>query len=103
MTTEQVKKQRAPRKAKTSADVDAEIKKLQAKIAQLEQKKHSGKLDDLVKSHNAVEVFNKIRSDAGDVPDTVILAAIGKAVGIPRLHVTQSERSKRQRANKVDA
>lgn len=89
------KKTRAPRKPKTPLDIDQEINNLQAQIDRLKLKKHAETLDELVISQGSVEAFMNIRRLVVDVPDVVILAAIGKAVGIPRLNISQSEPAKR--------
>lgn len=89
-------KTRAPRKAKTHEQILDELKKAKDKVAELEKRAFSGVLESAINSSAIVAEFEKIREKAGSsVSDIAILGAIGKAVGIPRVSVTQSERPKR--------
>lgn len=85
------KKTRAPRKAKTAAELKAELEKAKANLAALEEKAYAGELEEAVAATKIVAEFNSIRERYKDVKETAILAAIGKAAGIKRLFVTQTE------------
>jgi hypothetical protein len=85
------KKTRAPRKAKTAAELKAELEKAKAAVAALEQKAYAGELEEAVTATKIVAEFKSIQERYKDVTDVAILAAIGKAVGIKRLSVTQTE------------
>lgn len=84
-------KTRAPRKTKTAAELKAELEKAKAAVAALEQKAYAGELDEAVAATKIVEEFKAIQERYKDVKDVAILAAIGKAAGIKRLSVTQTE------------
>lgn len=94
------KKPRAPRKEKTAAELKLQVEKAKAALAALEQKAYAGEVEEAVKGTSIVKDFNAIKSKLNNVKDVVILAAIGKAAGITRLVVTQSEPKKRG-ANKA--
>lgn len=91
-TTE--KKSRAPRKAKTAADLKVELEKARAALAVLEQRAYAEELDEVIAKTNIVKDFNTIKANS-KATDLTILAAIGKAVSIPRLVITQAEAKKR--------
>jgi hypothetical protein len=50
----------------------------------------------LIKKQNIVSSFKTIQANAKGISDVAILNAIGKAVGIKRLVVTQAEAAKRK-------
>jgi hypothetical protein len=53
-----------------------------------------------VQKHGIVDAFKRMKAEARDVSDVLILTAIGDAVGIKRLVVTQEEPKRRgQRRN----
>jgi hypothetical protein len=64
---------------------------LLAAVAALEQKAYAGELEEAVAATKIVAEFKAIQERYKDVKDVAILAAIGKAVGIKRLSVTQTE------------
>lgn len=88
-------KQRAPRKVKTAAELKADLEKAKALVAELEQRAYAGELEELVNKSNVVKEFNAIKASIKGASDLAILAAIGKAVGIQRLVITQAEPKKR--------
>lgn len=89
------KKPRAPRKIKTAADLKADLEKFRSALAALEQRAYAEELDEFVKKTNVVSDFNAIKKNVAGASDLAILAAIGKAAGIPRLVITQTEVVKR--------
>jgi hypothetical protein len=82
---------RAPRKTKTAAELKAELEKAKAAVAALEQKAYAGELEEAVAATKIVAEFKAIQERFNGVSEVAILAAIGKAVGIKRLSVTQTE------------
>lgn len=94
------KKTRAPNKVKTAAELKVQVEKARAALAALEQKAYAGEVEEAVNKTSIVADFNAIRAKLNNVKDVVILAAIGKAAGIARLVVTQTEPKKRA-ANKT--
>jgi len=82
------------RKAKTAADLKAELEKAKANLAALEQRAYAEELNEVIAKTKIVTDFNSIKANS-KATDLTILAAIGKAVGIPRLVITQSEVKKR--------
>ena len=83
------------RKKKTTEDLKADLAKARATLAALEQRAYAGELEELVKNSAMVKEFQAIRSKVQDVSDTAILAALGRAVGIKRVEVTQKPVAKR--------
>lgn len=92
--TEAQKAAGAKRKAKTAADIKAQMEKLKAELAKVEQKEHAEQLGALLVKHNVVSSINSIRTELG-VDSITILSAIGKELKIARLSITQSEPKKR--------
>lgn len=86
---------RAPRKSMTADDYKEKLEKAKAALKALEEKAYATELDDLIKNQNIVSAFNVIKANAKDISDIAILTAIGKAVGIKRLEITQTEPKKR--------
>lgn len=82
------------RKAKTAADLKAELEKAKANLAALEQRAYAEELNEVISKTNIISDYNTIKANS-KATDLTILAAIGKAVGIPRLVITQSEVKKR--------
>ena len=95
--TEKAMKERKSRQPKTTADLLAAIEKKKQELAELEAKVHGTSLNELVKKHGADKAFHKIKEEAGNVSDLLILRAIGAVVGIKRLSVTQSPAVARKR------
>ena len=90
------KKTRAPRKAPTAAELKAELEKAKLKVAELEQKAYAGELEEAIKATSIVADYAKLRAKvATSVTDVALIAAIGKAVGIKRLVVSQAPAAKR--------
>jgi len=87
-------KPRAQRKSKTAADLKADLEKAKAALAALEQRAYAEELDEVIKKTNIISDFNVIKANS-EATDLTILAAVAKAVGIPRLVITQSEVKKR--------
>jgi hypothetical protein len=81
---------RKPRTTKTSEDLKKELEEARKKLAALEQRAFSGELDEAIAKANFVTEFVKIKSAVPKVSDIVILQAIGNAVGIKRVQVTQA-------------
>ena len=83
------------RKKKTAEDLKADLAKARATLAALEQRAYAGELNELVKNSAMVKEFQAIRSKVQDASDVAILAALGRAVGIKRVEVTQKPVAKR--------
>lgn len=82
------------RKVKTAEDIRAQMAKLQAQLIAVEQSENSAKLGDLIAQHKLVEAVKSIASEAG-VEHISVVTALGKALKIPRLSVTQTEKKQR--------
>lgn len=87
---------RAPRKTLGADDYKAKLEKAKAMVKALEEKAYASELEKLIKSQNIVSSFNVIQANTKGIDDLAILTAIGKAVGIKRLVVSQSEPAKRK-------
>ena len=87
---------RAPRKTLGVDDYKAKLEKAKAAVKALEEKAYATELDELIKRQNIVSSFNVIQANTKGISDIAILTAIGKAVGIKRLVVSQSEPTKRK-------
>ena len=83
------------RKKKTTEDLKAQLAAMKAKITALAQRAYAGELNELVKNSAMVKEFQAIRSKVQDASDVAILAALGRAVGIKRVEVTQKPAAKR--------
>ena len=83
------------RKKKTTEDLKAQLAAMKAKMTALEQRAYAGELNELVKNSAMVKEFQAIRSKVQDASDVAILAALGRAVGIKRVEVTQKPAAKR--------
>jgi hypothetical protein len=79
------------RNKKTAADLKADLEAAKRKLALLEAKAYDGELTEAVNSSTIVAEFNKIKDRYKDISAVNILQAIGKAVKIPRLVVSQAE------------
>ena len=93
-TTTDAAKTKQTRKAKTAADLKAELEKAKANLAALEQRAYAEELNEVISKTNIISDYNTIKANS-KATDLTILAAIGKAVGISRLVITQSEVKKR--------
>ena len=87
---------RKPRATLTKDDYKVKLEKAKLALKALEEKAYATELDDLIKKQNIVSAFNVIKANTKDISDIAILTAIGKAVGIKRLAVTQAEATKRK-------
>lgn len=87
----------ATRKKKTAAELKADLEKAKARIAVMEAKAYAGELEELLKKQNIVSSFNVIKANVKGASDIAILSAIGKAAGITRLVITQSETTPRKK------
>jgi len=90
---------RKPRATKTSADLKKQLEDAKKKIAELEKRAYAEELSELIKATNIVSDFAKIQSKVTDIKDVAILTAIGAALGIKRLTITQAEPPKRKPAD----
>lgn len=87
----------ATRNKKTAAQLKADLEKAKARIAVMEAKAYAGEIEEMVKKQNIVSAFNVIKANVQGASDVAILSAIGKAAGIKRLVITQSEPSPRKK------
>lgn len=79
------------RKTKTVSDIKIELEKARKKLATLEQRAYASELKEAIDSSGIVAAFKKIEEGAKSVKPINILAAIGAAVGIKRLVITQKD------------
>lgn len=79
------------RTAKTSADLLKDIATTKARLASLEKRAYAGQLNEMIKSTEIVKDFATIQSKVTDISPLAILSAIGAAVGIKRLVLTQGD------------
>ena len=93
-------KRSAKRVAKTAAELKLEIEKTVKKLRDLQTRAYAETLHELIGKTSIVAAYKSIKDAAGDASDLVILAAIAKAVGVPRIVVTQMPAPKR--AKKVE-
>ena len=94
---------RKPTKPKTSAEMKLQLEAARKRLADLEQRAYAEELTELINSTNIVADFAKIQAKVKSIQPPAILAAIGAAVGIKRLVVTQTDPTPRAPAdpNKV--
>jgi hypothetical protein len=81
----------ATRKKKTAAELKKELEAAKKRVAALEAKAYEGELAEAIAASNIVSEFDKIKAKYKDIPPVNILQAVGKAVKIARVVVTQSE------------
>ena len=91
---------RAPRKTMGTDDYKAKLEKAKAALKALEEKAYASELEELIKKQNIVSSFKVIQANTKAISDVAILAAIGKAVGIKRLVVTQADAKPRAKKSK---
>ncbi|MEA9604394.1 hypothetical protein VC159_08020 [Polynucleobacter sp. JS-JIR-II-c23] len=91
---------RAPRKSLSTDDYKAKLAKAKEALKALEEKAYASELEELIKKQNIVSSFKVIQANTKGVSDLQILSAIGKAVGIKRLSVTQTEPKLRAKKSK---
>jgi ribosomal protein L29 len=94
---------KSTRKKKTAEDLKAQLAAMKASLAALEQRAYAGELEELVKNSAMVKEFQAIRSKVQGASDVAILAALGRAVGIKRVEVTQKPAAKRAARKTVAA
>lgn len=78
------------RTTKNSAMLKDEIEKTKQKLQDLEKKAYAGELKEAIAETTIVAEFQKIKQRYKDISAVNILQAIGVAVQIPRVEVTQS-------------
>ena len=88
------------RKAKTNADLDLEIQKLEKRLNDKKRQAYAGQLQEMVKKLDIAASFKKIKEGVKGVTDLAILEAIGRAAGVQRLVVTQAPAKPRNKAAK---
>ena len=79
------------RTTKTAAMLLEELEKAKAKVKEIEQKAYAGELKEAIAKTSIVAEFQKIKDSYKDISPVNILQAIGVAVQIPRVVVSQSE------------
>ena len=84
------------RTEKTSADLIKDIAATKARLASLEKRAYAGQLNEMINRTAIVKDFGAIQSKVTDISPLAILSAIGAAVGIKRLVLSQSEPIKRK-------
>jgi hypothetical protein len=82
---------RKPTKPKSSAEMKLQLEAARKRLADLEKRAYAEELTELINSTNIVADFAKIQAKVKSIKPPAILAAIGVAVGIKRLVVTQTE------------
>lgn len=86
---------RAPRKSLSADDLKKKLAAAKEALKALEKRAFAGEITEAINKSNIPTEFKKIKQSAKDASDIAILEAIGLAVGIKRLVVTQSEVKKR--------
>lgn len=82
-------KQKTTRKPRSAEDLKSKIEKLQAQLIKTEQTENINTLTEQLQKHNIVSAFENIKKDT-NIDYLVILTALGKALNIPRLSITQT-------------
>lgn len=83
------------RKAKTAADLKADLEKMKQRIAAAEAKEYGGAVEAMVKELNLASSFNVIKSNVPGATDILILETLCKAAGVKRIKITQAEPKER--------
>ena len=83
------------RKSLSAAELKEKLEKMKQSLVALEQRAYAGELDEVINKSNIVASFKSVKEKVKGANDLAILTAIGKAVGIKRLVVTQTEAKKR--------
>ena len=86
---------KASRKTLSADDLKKKLEAAKEALKALEKRAYAGEVTDAIKKSSIPAEFKKIKDNATDVSDIAILEAIGIALGIKRLVVTQSEVKKR--------
>ena len=79
------------RKTATADDLKAKLEKAKVALKALEKRAFAGEITEAIKNSNIPAEYKKIKELAKDVTDLAILEAIGLAVGIKRLVISQTE------------
>jgi uncharacterized iron-regulated protein len=90
---------RKPSTPKTSAELKQQLAQAKERLAELEKRAYAEEINELISATNIVADFAKVQANVTDIDATVILAAIGVAVGIKRLEVKQADAVKRKPAD----
>jgi hypothetical protein len=90
---------RATRKKRTPEDIKAEMAKLESELLKIEQEQYADQLLTLLEDHQVANAIHKIKASIS-VDDITVLYAIGKAMKVPRLQITQKERQTRAKRTK---
>jgi uncharacterized iron-regulated protein len=90
---------RKPSTPKTSTELKQQLAQAKERLAELEKRAYAEEINELISATNIVADFAKVQASVTDIDATVILAAIGIAVGIKRLEVKQADAVKRKPAD----
>jgi hypothetical protein len=88
------------RKAKTAAEIKADIAAAQKRLAAAEAKEYSGAVDTMINQLGFKSDFSKIKQAHPGAPELLILELIGNAVGIKRLIISQAPVKPRNKPSK---
>jgi ribosomal protein L29 len=97
----EIKKTRRSLQSMSAEELRAALEQKKKELAALEAQLHGAGLHELVQKHGIVDAFKRMKAEARDVSDVLILKAIGDAVGIKRLVVTQEEPKRRGQRRKI--
>lgn len=86
---------RAPRKSLTAEELKKKLADAKEALKALEKRAFAGEITEAINKSSIPAEFKKIKEIAKDASDIAILEAIGLAVGIKRLVVSQTEVKKR--------
>jgi len=78
------------RRAKTAAEIKADILAAQKRLAAAEAKEYSGAVKDMIEKLSFKSDFAKIKAAHVGASDVLVLELIGAALGIKRLVITQT-------------
>lgn len=84
------------RKAKTAAEIRADIEAAKQKLASAEAREYGTAIEAALKKANVVSSINVVKANVEGATDLLLLRKIGEMLGIKRLIVTQSEVKKRK-------
>ena len=89
-------------KDKTQADWEADVKRLEAQLANAKLQAASGKVKEALNATNILAEFNqlRVRMLASKVTDIELLLALGNALGIKRLEIKQAPPTPRAQSKK---
>jgi hypothetical protein len=93
----------ATKTKRAPVDIKKQLEATKRKLASLEEKLYASTIDEMIVKQNIVSSFKVIKANVADASDITILAAIGRAVGIKRLKITQEESKPRAKKPEVDA